>query len=153
MDAWRVSSDRGRIAGNSDRLQACARNWLKSRFVGIPRRDPAKELVGWWAGERSALSALGLALGADSPRSLYRSDKDDKPTVQVHSVRYALRPRQDGSIIRDVVVEVVQRRRGYYDANLQQEVDALKHDLPHDDTGRAKKSTSPTSSSAAVAPC
>ena len=133
VDAWRVSSDRGRIAGNSDRLQACARNWLKSRFVGIPRRDPAKELVGWWAGERSALSALGLALGADSPRSLYRSDKDDKPTVQVHSVRYALRPRQDGSIIRDVVVEVVQRRRGYYDANLQQEVDALKHDLPHDD--------------------
>jgi hypothetical protein len=131
--AWRVSTDRARIAETSDQLQVSARNWLKTRFGRDVRRDPTKELVGWWAGERTVLSALGLALHDSAPRSLYRSEKDRMPTVQVHSVRYALRPRQDGGTIRDVVVEVIQRRRGYFHPDLQKEVDTPGPDLPHDD--------------------
>ncbi len=134
VDAWRTSEDRNRIAESSERLQKCARNWLKLRFGNERRRDPAgREPVGWWAGERTVLSALGLALHDHAPGSIYRSDLDRLPTVQVHSVRYALRPRIDGGIIRDVVVEVVQRRRGYYDPAVQKEVDQQGHDLPHDD--------------------
>lgn len=134
LAAWRVSMDRQRIADTSDDLQVCARDWLIRQFRKQARRDPTKELVGWWAGERTVLSALGLALSPDSPQSLYRNDNAPEPTVQVHSVRYALRPRQDGNVVRDVVVEVIQRRRGYYDPDRQKKVDTLRSQLPHDDS-------------------
>ncbi len=131
VQAWRVSADRNRIASSSERLQKCAWRWLKKRFGKAQRPDPSTASTGFSA-ERTAISALGLALWPDAPRSIYRSETDGKPSVQVHSVRYALRPRQDGATIRDVVLEVVQRRRGYFDPDLQKKVDGLDHDIASD---------------------
>jgi hypothetical protein len=133
LAAWRISFDRRRIAETSEQLQARTNLWIRSRFGKGKRRDPnGRRSVGYWAGEHTVLAALGLAIGPDSPRSLYFGN-DGRPSFQVHSVRYALRPRQDGSTIRDLVIEVVQRRRGYYDRDLQKEVDRLAEPLSHDD--------------------
>jgi hypothetical protein len=138
VQAWRVSTDRARIASSSDQLQKCAWQWLKKKFGNDKRPDPSTESTGF-AAEGTAISALGLALRRDAPRSIYRSETDGKPSVQVHSVRYALRPHQDGATVRDVVVEVVQRRRGYYDPELQKEVDGLDYDLPSDPSDKDQK--------------
>ena len=43
-----------------------------------------------------------------------------------------LRHRQDGFTIRDLIVEVIQKRRGYFDAKVQKKVDGLGHDLATD---------------------
>ena len=102
-------------------MQAKTWFWLKKTF-GKEKRNEFSD----GPAEQTVLSALGLDLGASAVASIYRSEKDDLPSVQVHSVRYAQRPRQDGGTIRDVVVEVVQRRRGYLDAEVQREVDSLK---------------------------
>jgi hypothetical protein len=130
-DAWRVSNDRARIAATTDGLQYETWRWLKQRFSDQGRPNPHEESVGFQV-ERTPLAAMGLALRSDAPRSIYRSSSDGKPSLQVHSTRYALRHRQDGVTIRDVVVEIVQKRRGYFDPKIQREVDGLANDLPTD---------------------
>src|SRR5262249_37298676 len=67
---------------------------------------------------------LGLSLGNDAPPTVYRG-KDGLPTLEVHSVRAARRTHQDGRTILDLVVEFVQRRRGYLSAAKQAKADAL----------------------------
>jgi hypothetical protein len=138
VDSWRISADRERIASSSEQLQKCAWRWLKKTFGAQTRHNPATEPTGFSV-EQTVLSALGLALSNDAPRSIYRSDIDHLPSLQVHSVRYALRPRQDGATVRDVVLEVVQRRRGYFDPKRQDEVDNLDHDLTSDLKGADAK--------------
>ncbi len=131
LEAWRVTSDRKVIARSSNDLQYCTWGWLEKMIGADERPDPRTRSTGY-AAERTAISALGLAMHPDAPRSIYRSEKTGKPSVQVHSVRYAQRPRQDGGTIRDVVIEIVQKRRGYLDPAIQDEVDGLEADLPHD---------------------
>jgi hypothetical protein len=131
VDAYRCSNDRARIADSSEDLQKIAWGWLKKRYGFMDRPDPSSKATGWSV-ERSPLAALGLALHTDAPRSIPRSAYDGKPSMNVHSVRYALRPRQDGATIRDVVLEVVLRRWGYYDPKIQEKVDHLKQNLPRD---------------------
>ena len=64
---------------------------------------------------------LGLALGADAPLSLYW--RDGTPRVEVQSVRVARRNTPQGSTVTDLVVEILQQRRGYYDAGEQKAMD------------------------------
>ncbi len=131
LEDWRVSSDRKAIAKSSDELQKRTWEWLDRMYGAEERPDPRTRPTGFSV-ERTAVSALGLALHPDAPRSIQRSQTTGKPSVQVHSVRYALRSLQDGSTIRDVVIEIVQKRRGYFDPAIQDEVDGLKIDLPRD---------------------
>lgn len=67
------------------------------------------------------LEGLGLTLAPNAPASIFR--KDGKPTLEVHSVRPAYRVGPNGRTIADLVVEVTQRRRGYYNARTQEQVD------------------------------
>jgi hypothetical protein len=76
---------------------------------------------------------LGLSLGADSPRSLYR--QDGKPEVEVHSVRVARRNSPQEGTVTDLVVEILQRRRGYFDTDRQKAVDESASDPPAEDHG------------------
>jgi hypothetical protein len=75
---------------------------------------------------RTFAPILGLVIdGPNIPRTVYRSDGggDETPAVEVHSVRRALRRTQRGEIVKDLVIEVTQRRRGYFDKDVQQAED------------------------------
>ena len=54
----------------------------------------------------------------------------DKVTVEIHSVRTAVRRNQRGASLTDLVVEITQRRRGYFDANRQRRIDACEEEIP-----------------------
>lgn len=66
---------------------------------------------------------LGLRLTMDAPATITRS-KNGIPKVEVHSVRLAQRHGPDGELQQDWVIEVMQRRRGYYDTVVQTRADA-----------------------------
>jgi hypothetical protein len=64
---------------------------------------------------------FGLAIG-EAPATVYR--KNGRPTVEVHAVRPAVRRTERGSTRTDLVVEITQRRRGYFDPERQRQKDA-----------------------------
>ena len=78
--------------------------------------DNARVLWAWLMGKgRKLLPALGLVLDGPAPPTVFRSSSG-LPTVEVHSVRTALRRSPRGALVTDLVVEITQRRRGYFDA-------------------------------------
>ncbi len=75
------------------------------------------------AGSKMA-RALGLVLEEAKP-TVYRTGKsENRVAVEVHSVRWALRRGPRGEAFTDLVVEVTQRRRGYFDKTMQEQMDA-----------------------------
>lgn len=76
---------------------------------------------------------LGLALGSDSPRSLYW--RNGRPEAHVESVRVSRRETPDGNSVTNLKVEIVQRRRGYLDPERQSEVDEGTAFLSPDERG------------------
>ena len=52
------------------------------------------------------------------------------PKIEVHSVRPARRQGPDGQTLTDLVIEVTQKRRGYLDPSLQDQVDEQPVDPP-----------------------
>ena len=83
---------------------------------------------------RSLLHKIGLVTEADNPpATVYRSSSTNTVSVEVHSVRTALRRGPRGGIVSDVVVEITQRRRGYFDKDVQKAKDASPVPLADDD--------------------
>jgi len=83
-----------------------------------------------WVKERAdvlndLLSELGLALGNDAPQGIMR-DKDGVPRFEFHSVRPCARVGPDGQQRIDLVAEVVQKRKGFFDEAVQAKIDAGK---------------------------
>lgn len=74
------------------------------------------------------LASLGINLSSDAPGSIFR--KGGTPTLEVHSVRPAFRVGPDGRTIDDLVIEMTQRRRGYYNSQTQTQVDLGEIDPP-----------------------
>lgn len=68
------------------------------------------------------------------PNTVYRNDAN-MPTVEVHSVRPALRRTQSGGYRTDLVIEITQRRRGFFDAEEQMSVESDGKILPGDYKG------------------
>ena len=86
----------------------------------------ARILWAWLMGKgRQLLPALGLVVdGEGIPLTVYRSRREPHlPSVEVHSVRTALRRSGRGATVTDLVVEITQRRRGYFDADVQRQKD------------------------------
>jgi hypothetical protein len=73
--------------------------------------------------------ALGVRLDPAAPRSIPRDDRG-RPVVEVHAVRPAFRVGPDGQTVADLLVEITQRRFGYFDPAIQDAVDAGKASLP-----------------------
>ena len=73
---------------------------------------------------RGLLPALGIVTDKRAPLSIYLSRTTHAPAVEIHSVRTALRRGARGATFPDIVVEVTQRRRGYFDPDKQKKVDA-----------------------------
>ncbi|MFC5696188.1 hypothetical protein ACFPU0_11540 [Pseudomonas sp. GCM10022186] len=72
--------------------------------------------------------ALGVFFMAEHARngvwgSLFPSSDSKQPAVEVHSVRTCRRAGPDGQDLRQLVVEITQRRRGYLDEEQQRQQD------------------------------
>jgi hypothetical protein len=97
----------------------------------------AAVLWGWlMKGKGQGLrGAIGLVTDEDNPpATVFRARSSGNIAVEVHSVRTALRRSPRGGIVSDVVVEITQRRRGYFDPDKQKEQDARSPlDLADDD--------------------
>jgi hypothetical protein len=118
---WQTTAERTEIARLNHKYQHVTHDWIKQR-----RATPAGKRE--WNDE--ALDALGLALNADAPATIYRSKTDRLPALEIHSVRSARRPVQDGRTIIDLVIEMTQRRRGYLDPKKQDQAEQLPPDSP-----------------------
>jgi hypothetical protein len=113
VPAWGLTVDRKAIYDRSKRNQAHVHGWFT---------DP--DGIG-------AVRAAGLTLAADAPATINRG-RDGRPTLEVHSVRPAHRVGPDGQTLTDLVVEITQWRRGYYDPQVQERADRGEIDPPWD---------------------
>ncbi|NIN69808.1 MAG: hypothetical protein GTO63_35030 [Anaerolineae bacterium] len=102
---WGLTADREDIYNECERSAAMLHGWFTEPTAG----DAAK--------------AAHLVLDPDTKKDFYRG-KDDRPTLEVHSVRPARRMKPDGQTIADLVIEVTQRRRGYYERSVQDKADS-----------------------------
>lgn len=72
---------------------------------------------------RDAVRAMGLCLGSDAPKTVRRSKERQLPAFEVQSVRVAHRTGPDGEQEQQVIIEIVQERRGYRDPEAQRRVE------------------------------
>jgi hypothetical protein len=81
-----------------------------------------------WLLDPGALAAAEAAhllmdkLEKNKTDAVYR-DKDGLPELEVHSIRPARRVGPDGQTVTELVIEMTQRRRGYYNAEKQRKVE------------------------------
>ena len=109
--AWTLESDRYQAWDSSDTAGAVLWAWLV--------RGEGKRLA----------SQIGIVLDLDAAPTIYRSETTNAPAVEIGSVRPAVRRSTRGDLVRHLIVEVTQRRRGYFDANVQQKKDSAKTDF------------------------
>jgi hypothetical protein len=106
-DGWGTLIDREQIYRFAERNQKKFHRWLTGS-----------------EGEK-AIRAAKLTLDKNAPPTIYCGE-DGKPTLEIHSVRPAHRVGPDGQRLTDLVVEITQRRRGYFDPRKQKEADSDK---------------------------
>ncbi len=104
--SWNLDADREQVWKDASSQAAALHGWL----VHVN-------------GGRQLLPALGLVLnGQDSrplPATVFNSKTPGEVSVEVHSVRTAIRRTPRGGNVTDLVVEITQRRRCYYDREVQ----------------------------------
>lgn len=105
FDDWELGTDRRRSYAQMRAHGARLHAWLRGHVP--PGQD----------------RFLGLALEERAPGGL-RRDGSGRPVFEVHSFRPCRRLGPDGQHRTDAVVEIVQRRLGFFDADLQQAVDS-----------------------------
>lgn len=131
---WRAPNieekDAFRKVFDPDRLRELVPDWkltTNRRKMFDQATTNQKKLHEWFA-DPSALDAAKAAhivLDKNGPEGFYR-DKNGVPKFEIHSVRPARRIGPDGQTVTELVVEMTQRRRGYYDPKIQDDVDAGK---------------------------
>ncbi len=104
--SWNLESDRFLVWKSLGILKANIWEWL---YGGDHYGEQYAELFGL------------IIKDSDAPPTVYR--KDGRPTVEIHSVRPAIRRTIHGNTRTDLVVEITQRRRGYFDPAKQAEMD------------------------------
>src|SRR5687767_2871235 len=106
--SWNLESNRREVWRELDNLRFALWKWLRDGDTF--GRDYAR--------------LFNLVIhGNGVPATVYRAE-DGEPAVEVHSVRPALRRTLSGAPRTDLVVEVTQRRAGYFDEDEQKEHDA-----------------------------
>jgi hypothetical protein len=116
---WDLSSDRYQVWKNMEESRATVWRWLV-RGKG-----------------QKYLKTFGLVVDKGAPPTIYRN-KFGEPTVEVHSVRTALRRDSRGQTVTDIVIEVTQRRRGFFDEKEQKAADAQTKPFPANKDGDFK---------------
>jgi hypothetical protein len=102
---WKLRSDRLKVFVGMRQDSLRLHDWIKRSLAHVNDE------------------ALGLALGADAPRSI-RRDADGIPVFEVHSLRPCHRIGPDGQERIDVVLEVVQRAKAFFDPGRQEQLDS-----------------------------
>jgi hypothetical protein len=108
---WNLESDRFKVWQDLEPVRALLWKWLrKGDSVG---RDYAH--------------IFGLVIDdAEAPPTVAR--RRDGPAVEIHSVRPAIRRTASGMTSTDLVIEITQRRAGYFDKDEQERMDTLTAD-------------------------
>jgi hypothetical protein len=97
------------------------------RFEVWKLLDPMRKELWRWLLEGDSLGRdyarlLGLEIDdAAAPPTVARGK--DGPAVEIHAVRPTLRRSVSGQISRDLVIEITQRRDGYFDPKVQEKMD------------------------------
>jgi len=117
-----------KVFGNAQRLRQLVPDWgLTEDREQIYHQTKISQgtLKTWFADPRAreAAKAAHIVLDKDAPEAFYR-DKYGAPTLEVHSVRPARRIGPDGHTETELVIEMTQRRRGYYDLETQEKADS-----------------------------
>jgi hypothetical protein len=116
LEPWNLESDRYRTWKGADHNAVALWRWLMN------------------GKGRKLAPAIGLVLDEHAPPpTVFRSRRSGKVAVEVHSVRTALRRSPRGAPVTDLVVEITQRRRGYFNADTQLEKDRAAHHELSDD--------------------
>lgn len=116
---WNLESDRFEVWKVQDRLRWKFWEWLRDG-----------DSYGHYYAQ-----LFGIVIDSDkAPRTVYRNKKNE-PAVEIHAVRPALRRTINGSVHTDLVVEITQRRRGYFDPEDQSEMDKQEGHIDRDKHG------------------
>jgi hypothetical protein len=115
-------------------MRALAPDWglnTKRRAIFERTQKSGRLCHRWFTREdaREAARAARLVLDKNAKEAFYR-DRYGVPSLEVHSVRPARRIGPHGQTVTELVVEMTQRRRGYYSTQVQDEVDASGTDRP-----------------------
>jgi hypothetical protein len=81
-------------------------------------------------------ASLVLELDEHAPQGFFRKEtgpNQGKPMLEIHSVRPARRIGPDNQTVTELVIEMTQRRRAYYDKGLQAQVDQGRENPPEAD--------------------
>jgi hypothetical protein len=107
-----------------------ARNWnLESdRFGAWQEFERVRRSLWPWLRKGDSLGQdyarlFGLVIDNSAPATVSRG-KGGQPAVEVHAVRPAVRRTVSGTSLADLVIEITQRRDGYFDEAVQQAMDA-----------------------------
>lgn len=120
--SWTLESDRFEVWKSLGKLKAKIWEWL---YEGDSYGRDYAEL-------------FGLVIdNATAPPTVYRDDQSN-PTVEVHSVRPAIRRTIRGTARTDLVIEITQRRRGYFDRDKQADMDQPGNFIDRDKDGDFK---------------
>ncbi len=114
---WDLESDRNQAWNNMKHNARVVHHWLTQGHG------------------KKYIPAFGLTLSPTTPPSVYRDEDGITPELEVHAVRTALRRGSKGSLITELVVEITQRRRGYFEPAEQEAVDAGQREIDPDDDG------------------
>ncbi|MFO0908931.1 MAG: hypothetical protein U0794_11325 [Isosphaeraceae bacterium] len=121
LDGWRLRSERRDAYLQMRQYSGRFNRWLASLAADWVKLHQGVSVDWDWS--------LGLARGLvdvngkEYPRTLLRSGVQDLPIFEVHSLRTAKRIGPDGQERTCAVVELVQRRLGYFDHEMQKKVD------------------------------
>jgi hypothetical protein len=88
----------------------------------------------WFTAPRSRKAAKAAHIVLEkTPMQSFYSDSNGVPKLEVHSVRPLRRIGPDGNTLTDLIIEMTQRRRGYYDSETQEKADKgkLKENRPY----------------------
>ncbi len=112
------------------RLRELVPDWglTTRRRQVFEQAEASQAMLHHWFTDPRALEAARMAhlvLSKDAPQAFYR-DKAGSPTLEIHSVRPARRVGPEDETVTELVIEMTQRRRGYYDPRIQEDVDQGK---------------------------
>ncbi len=112
-------------------LQELSPRWDKRsdpEQIFLQTRECRRTLHKWFM-DPQARAAAGAAhllmdkLENNKTDAVYR-DRDGLPVLEVHSIRPARRVGPDGQTVTELVIEMTQRRRGYFDVEKQRKVES-----------------------------
>jgi hypothetical protein len=117
---WGLVTNRGKIFDQARTSQSRLRDWI----TAAEGRDAAKA------------ASLVLELDENAPHGFFREEtgpNQGKPKLEIHSVRPARRIGPDNQTVTELVIEITQLRRAYYEADLQTRVDRGMENPPEAD--------------------